>query len=197
VADDTEAARPRWLLDQNFPPAQLDAQRLDRGVEYVNLRTAFPDPAAQSTPDWQLYLAAACGGFAGLVTSDASQVEQDTELIALTISRINVITWRGGQADPVALWGQLLAYMPLVQERVDPARPYVFWLPTPRLAHGPGFRTPGDLARERKKRDGVSYQERRGAEVATMKRMLSGVPNRDDWLRLLDAEPSRRGFGPE
>lgn len=53
-----------------------------------------------------LHLVAAEGGFDGVVTMDRSQLEEEAELVALASSRISVVTWDGGDEDPIVLWGQ-------------------------------------------------------------------------------------------
>src|SRR4051794_30129802 len=112
----------RFLLDQGFPPDPIGTWRLDKRVEYVPLRRFAPEFADETTPDWMLYVAAAAGGFQGLVTGDKSQLKQDTELIALTQTQVTLITWRHGDEDPITRWGQLLAYMPQILKRMEPGK---------------------------------------------------------------------------
>jgi hypothetical protein len=160
----------RFLLDQNFPdPPGFDPQQMDHRVSYTHLRVHAAELARVSTPDWMIYLAAAAGGFDGLVTQDLSQLELDTEMIALTISKISVITWQKGGDDPVALWGQLMAYMPQVVRRLDRSDPRVVTLPTARLGSA-NLHKPGDIARSRKRRDAKSFPERRAEALALMRR---------------------------
>jgi hypothetical protein len=97
----------RWLLDQNFPRPRFAADQLDRTVEYVHLYDFNRAFSNTSTPDWVLHLAAEDSGFEGVVTTDPSQLGQDEEAVALTATRLSVVTWRTRIDDPVVLWGSL------------------------------------------------------------------------------------------
>jgi hypothetical protein len=175
----------KFLLDQNFPNAPFDAHVLDRTVTYVHFSHHAPEFAEVSTPDWMVYLIAADGGFDGVVTSDKSQLDQDTELIGLIVSGVNLITWDGRQLDPVTLWGQLIAYMPQVLRALEPDRPSVVTLPNPRLQRKSGVESPGNIARSRKVRDKLSFDERRSRALAVMRSELE-AQGREEWLPLLD-----------
>ncbi len=179
----------RFLLDQNFPRDPIGTHRLDRRVEYVRLNTFAPDLSERTTPDCMLYLAAAAGGFHGLVTGDKAQLTQDTELIALSLTKIALITWRHGDDDPVTRWGQLLAYMPQILKVMEPGKGLVVTIPNPRLNAGSeAVSRPFDLARARKVKDNISFSERRARELAHMRPELA-ARGREDLLPWLDAEP--------
>jgi hypothetical protein len=83
-----------------------------------------------STPDWLIYLAAQhSGDFDGLVTRDLAQIVQAEELVAIARTTMSMVTWRKPIEDPVTEWGQLLAYMPKVRQRIDERGPAIFILP--------------------------------------------------------------------
>ncbi len=162
----------RLLLDQQFPKAPFDVHALDRSVTYEHLSDYAPKYSQTATPDWMLHLVAAEGGFDGVVTVDHAQLEQETELVALNLSGVSVVTWRGGEEDPVVLWGQLLAYMPRVTKAMREARPIIVTLPNPRLQAGQHIEKPGDLARRMKRHDQDSFPGRRTRSVELMRREL-------------------------
>ena len=119
-------ARPdvteRWLLDQNFPkPVFENIAELDRSSQFEHFSDVTPDLAEVSTPDFMVYLVAEARGFAGVVTRDLSQLEDDDSLVTLTRLTISVVTWRRGVDDALVLWGQLLAYMPQVRRLLGPS----------------------------------------------------------------------------
>jgi hypothetical protein len=177
----------RFLLDQGFPKPRFDVHALDGSVEYVHLVDEAPELSRSSTPDWMLYLVAEQRGFAGLVTDDVSQIEQDTELIALTRTHLTVVTWDRGGADPVVRWAQLLVYMPKIVKARGSGDSVVV-LPNPALGKG-NVRRASDVARSRSARDRQSYPERRDAALALMRAELA-ARGRDDLVPLL--APARR-----
>lgn len=126
--------RRRWLLDQNFPKPRFDADQLDATVEYVHLHDHNPLFSRASTPDWLLHLDAEHNGFEGVVTTDPSQLDQDEEAVALTATRLSLVTWTSRINDPVVLWGSLIAFMPEVLRRIDRHGPSLIRLPPPRIA---------------------------------------------------------------
>lgn len=163
----------RLLLDEGFPhaPSGLSIETLDRTVEYSHFSDVAPDFANVRTPDWLVYLLARDLGFKALVTSDHSQLEQDEELIALSLSKINLITWKGRQEDPVVMWGQLLAYMPQVLPHLG--RPQlVIRLPNPHLQPRDHVLKVTDLIGARQVRDRLSFSERRNASLKVMRKEL-------------------------
>lgn len=162
----------RFLLDQQFPKAPFDIHALDRSVTYEHLVDYAPEFSSTSTPDWMLHLIAADGGFDGIVTIDAAQLDEETELMALNLSGQSVVTWRGGEEDVVVLWGQLLAYMPQIAKALAETSPLVIMLPNPRLNPRQHLQKPGEMARAMKRHDGVSFPERRARSVALMQREL-------------------------
>lgn len=163
----------RFLLDQQFAKAPFDVHALDRNVSYEHLSDYAPEYSRTKTPDWMLHLVAAEGGFDGLVTVDHSQLEQETELVALNLSGVSIVTWRGGEEDPVVMWGQLLAYMPQIAKAIREKSPIVVTLPNPRLKAGQHIETPGNLARRMKRNDQDSFPERRTRSVAFMRDELT------------------------
>jgi hypothetical protein len=162
----------RFLLDQQFPPPRFDIHALDRSVVWVHLSEHARKYSQTSTPDWMLHLIAADGGFDGVVTLDDSQLDEEAELVALAASRVSVITWSGGDEDPIVLWGQLLAYMPQIVKTLDTVRPVVITLPNPRLQPKQHVVRPEELVRAMTAKDKVSYPERRARAVAMMTKEL-------------------------
>jgi hypothetical protein len=129
----------RFLLDQGFPkpPSGLDVAQLDRSAVYTHVSDAFPALVLKvSTPDWLLYVAAAEAGFDAFVCRDLHQFEQREEMVALMMCGLTMITWTKPIEDPVAEWGQLLAYGPQLVKamRAPDYAPAIFQLPAPRLA---------------------------------------------------------------
>lgn len=162
----------RFLLDQQFPKAPFDVHSIDRSVTYEHLSDYGPQYSQRSTPDWMLHLVTAEGRFDAVVTVDRSQLEEEVELVALNLSEMSVITWRGGEEDPIVLWGQLLAYMPQVVKVLSEIRPAIVTLPNPRLQNGKHIEKPGELARAMKRHDKASFPERRARSLAVMMRDL-------------------------
>jgi hypothetical protein len=162
----------RFLLDQQFPKPVFDIHTLDRTVTYEHFADHAPMFSKTSTPDWMLHLIAADGGFDGVVTLDRAQLEEETELVALALARVSVVTWQHGDEDPVVLWGQLLAYMPQVLKAMTQGRPVVVTLPNPRLQPTKGVTTPRDMLGAMKQRDGIDFPQRRRRAVQIMEREL-------------------------
>lgn len=126
----------RFLLDQNFPNPPFDPSMVDQRVEYVHVSRRDSSLTEGQTPDWLIYLRAEEDAFTGVVTRDASQLEQPEELVALIRTDVSVVTWKDPIEDPVQEWGQMLAYMPEVLKRLDELGPSIFYLPKPQLARG-------------------------------------------------------------
>ncbi|MGH9110270.1 MAG: hypothetical protein ACRDY3_12550 [Acidimicrobiales bacterium] len=169
----------RLLLDQGFPhPTGFVVGSIDRTVEVVHLSQFDPTLSAASTPDWALYCIAAAEGFDALVTRDASQLEQATEMYVL--SRLHdfvVITWRQPIEDPIREWGQLLAYLPAIKQRLlgVPRRGIVIRLPAPRLGGDNVWRPEERLGREAwalgRSQDEVRADARREIEAWCVQRL--------------------------
>jgi len=140
-------ARRRWLLDQNFPKPRFDADQLDATVEYTHLYDFDPLLSNTSTPDWLLHLIAEHSRFEGVVTTDPSQLDQDEEAVALTATRLSLVTWTSRINDPVALWGSLIAFMPEVLGRIDRHGPSLITLAVPRITSARVEKTAGIGAR--------------------------------------------------
>jgi hypothetical protein len=162
----------RFLLDQNFPAPIVDMHGLDASVDYVALSTFDSTLTRRETPDWLIYLRAHEAGFTGVVTRDASQLEDVEELVALVATGLSVVTWAQPIDDSITEWGQLVAYMPLVVRQIeqDPAA-RVFTLPRPRLDRK-NARPPRALLGEIASQRGVSYGELRSKAREGMRRML-------------------------
>jgi hypothetical protein len=173
----------RFLLDQNFPKPVFDVHSLDARVEYVHLHDFDARLAKDTTPDWMIYLIAAAAGFTGVVTRDRSQLEQDEELVALTCTKLSVVTWRRSVEDAVTEWGQLLAYMPLVIRSIAQKGPRVFLLPEPRLDASSVERAEA-VARKHASDQRTSYPELRARALPVMDRYLT-YRKRSDLRRLL------------
>jgi hypothetical protein len=166
----------RILLDQNFPKPPFLTETLQPNVRYEHLSDFAPELARQSTPDWLLYLAADQGGIDILVTRDRSQLEQSEELIALAQTKLSVVTWRRKIEDPVAEWGQLLAFVPQILRALDQHGPRILILPEPRIG---GTAKASDLARKHAAGAGTSYPELRAEAIRFMVRYL-GQQRRSD-----------------
>jgi hypothetical protein len=156
---------------------------LDTRFEYVHLHDFDPRLARVATPDWMIYLIAEQASFAGVVTRDRSQLDQDAELVVLSRGRLSVVTWRTSVEDAVTEWGQLLAYRPQVVHLLERRGPGIVLLPAPRLdAHH--FEAPDASARARASRLRTSYPEFTTSAVNVMERYLEHR-KRDDLQLLL------------
>lgn len=174
------APLPRFLLDQGFPKPPAGFEQLDASVEYIHFSDAAPDLARTSTPDWMVYLFAAARQFDGLVTGDISQVNQETELVALAHTSLCVVTWRGAHnVSPVTKWGQILAYMPQVLKHAEHARDgSVVVLPSPVL-RAANVERAANLGRALAETDPTSWNERRSANLRLMRAELEQRGARD------------------
>jgi hypothetical protein len=181
-------AAKRFLLDQNFPEPVFQVQELDARIEYVHLRQQFPDFSRVSTDDWILYLAADAAGFDGIVTRDSSQLGQEHELIALSCTRLTLVTWRHPIEDPVVEWGQLLAFSPQIVRAMDQRGPAIILLPAPHLTSD-SFRVATNLGQTMASRHKVSYPELRSRAIKPMKEALANrkLP---ELRELLDRNPA-------
>lgn len=138
----------RFLLDQNFPPPPVVPSDIDATVDYVPLIDFDARLAEKQTPDWLIILsAAAAGGFDGLVTRDAAQLEQAEEILAAMRTDLSIVTWRKQIDDPIEIWGHLIAYMPHIQRRIDQDGPRLFVLPKPSLQKQNVLKASGELGR--------------------------------------------------
>lgn len=167
----------RLLLDQNFPlaPQGLVFDRLDKTVSLEHFGAVFPQHAKVSTPDWKVYLLARSAQFDAVITSDVSQLSQDTEMVALELTKLGLITWNSGEPDVVVLYGQLLAYMPQIVKQLQVRPTTVIVLSKAYLRPRDHFKRPGDVMRERDQRDGLSWPQRRGEATTLMRRELDGT----------------------
>lgn len=108
---------------------------MDKNLSWQHLWDWNPSLSEDRTPDWVLYCEAAFGGFNALVTRDFTQAEQAEEMVCLShLEDFHVISWRKRMDDPVAEWGQLLAYLPLIRRYIGEHDSRVIFLPTPVLA---------------------------------------------------------------
>jgi hypothetical protein len=124
----------KMLLDENFPaPPGFDPTALDGRIQFTGLRSFDGSLVGRRTPDWYLYLRADEAQFDGLVTRDWHQSAQAEEMWALTRTRLSVVTWSDPINDPVAEWGQLLAYMTEILKMIESHGNCVVLLPHPRL----------------------------------------------------------------
>ena len=150
----------------------LRVSALDANIAYRHLGDEAPELAATSTPDWMLYLYADFQQYDGFVTWDVWQLDQDTELIALALTNLDVVTWRGGIDDPVVKWGQLLAYMPQIVKARAACSPAIYVVPTPRWSRSSNIEKASHRARQREADDRISYNERRGTALREMRQEL-------------------------
>ena len=177
----------RLLLDQNFPgpPEGLLFEVLDKTVSIQHFSVVFPAHAKVSTPDWKLYLLARREQFDAVITSDDHQLDQSTEMIALRVTGLGLVTWKSGQDDPVVLYGQLLAYMPqIVSElRVHPG--VIVVLPKARLRQQEHFQTPRGVLGAMQRRDRISYPEQKSQAIRVMRASLENDGVDKDLLAML------------
>ncbi|MEQ1701236.1 MAG: hypothetical protein ABMA25_14070 [Ilumatobacteraceae bacterium] len=126
----------RLLLDQGFPkPPGFDPKSVYPSLDWVHLYDWRRDLSETSTPDWVLYCEAAADGFTAIVTRDFTQAEQAEEMVALSHLRdFHVIAWRERMDDPIAEWGQLLAYLPKLSKYIAQQDSKVILLPVPTLS---------------------------------------------------------------
>ena len=173
----------RFLLDQGFPkpPSGLAIEALDKAALYVHVSDQLPQLTRRiSTPDWLLYLAAARDGFDAFVCRDLRQFEQREEMVALLLTGLSMVTWARPIEDPVAEWGQLLAYGPQVVRAMNRPdyRPTIFQLPAPRLSSAQ--RTATRQRVQQMAADArMSLPEYQGHAAGTMRNHLSVTTNRD------------------
>jgi hypothetical protein len=158
----------RFLLDQNFPePPGFDMVQLDATVTYEHLR-AFNPGLVSNTPDWLIYLHAQEAGFDGLVTRDWHQSLQPEEMVALSSTKLTIVTWRRSIDDPVVEWGQLLAYMPQVKRAMSEHRGRcVVFLPQPSL-HDQSVRSAREELADMARQQGESVEQVRREARETM-----------------------------
>jgi hypothetical protein len=162
------------MLDQNVPgpPQGLRFDLVDKTVTIQHFSSAFPEDAKVTTPDWKVYLLAKRDGFDGVITSDHHHLRKSTEMAALTITRLGLITWKAGQDDAVVLYGQLLAYMPQIAAELRLHKGAIFRLPTAYLRSNDHFISPRGVLGEMQQRDKVSYPERRSEALRLMRSSL-------------------------
>lgn len=155
----------KLLLDQNFPkPPGFDVHDVDNTVQVEHLADFDVALTRSKTPDWFIYAKAALAGFDGLVTRDKSQLEQTEEVWVLTKLPLLVVTFWKSIEDPISEWGQLLAYLPLLQKESVGSSSVIVRLPRPTISQKnriPATELLGTMAREQ----GISNQQfRRDAE---------------------------------
>lgn len=177
------ASPARFLLDQNFPQPRMNVRDLDSRVAYVHLHDFSKKLASSSTPDWYIYLAASEAGFAGLVTHDRNQLGSELCLTALSCTDLSLVTWTTSVQDSVTAWAQLVAFMPLIQSRIEELGPSIFQLPAPRLNRKDHIRKPEEAMGELASTLGISRKELRDRSLRFMR---ADLKNRgDDRLRRL------------
>lgn len=168
----------RFVLDQGFPKPVFNVAQVDARAEYVHLSDWRPEFAKNSTPDWLLYLAAASEGFDGFVTRDLAQISQEAEVVAFRYADpLSILTWRRPINDPIMEWGQLLAYMPQVQKRLDNGKRAVFILPEPSL-------------KSDNVRSAIDHIGRLATELS-----MSSIELIGPQVKMMRTELARRGFG--
>lgn len=155
----------RLLLDQNFPkPKGFDMSVIDANVEPVHLHDHKPSFSMDSTPDWLVMYDAFKSNFDALATRDLSQLRQALEMFTLSkLKGFTVIVPRARIEDPVTEWAQLVAFLPLIRQRVeDNARDggtgHLVVLPRPTLGPSNNLRARAELA-EIERRLGVSHHQ--------------------------------------
>ena len=161
-----DAGRYRLLLDQNFPkPPGFDVSQVDANVEVVHLTDFDPNLSKTNTPDWLIYLRAAESPFDAMVTRDQNQLSLPEEMWVLTRLRLTLVTFRKAIEDPIAEWGQLLAYLPEIRRRSDERASQILLLPRPELTRR-NVSHPTDELHQLADEQGVSAEElRREAET--------------------------------
>lgn len=154
----------RLLLDQGFPkPPGFDPTAIDRYLTWTHLSDWKPELSVVSTPDWVLYCEAASGGFNAFATRDFTQAEQAEEMVALSHLRdFHVISWRQRMEDPVADWGQLLAFLPAIRRCIGEHDSRIMLLPVPTLSNNTNVHRPHEfIGRIAKSRNESVEQVRR------------------------------------
>lgn len=118
------------------------------------------------------------------MTRDLAQVSQAEELIALNKTRLSLVTWRKPIEDPIAEWGQLLAYMPEVRKRIAKDGPSIFVLPAPRLKRD-SIESTHTRAHESANEQRISFHQLRSTAIKVMRSEL-GRLGADHLAPLLD-----------
>jgi hypothetical protein len=163
----------KFLLDQGFPKPKLAVDELQADVTFEHFNDHAPEFANTSTPDWMIYLIAEAGGFDGVITQDFRQVEQQEELVALSRTRLSVVTWKTGLNDPVTAWALIVAYMPMIKRAIEEHGQSIFLLPVPRSFPENQIHKATDRARElASKAWEMSYPEATRASLELMRSEL-------------------------
>lgn len=163
----------RLLTDQNFPSPVFDFSTVDNTVSVVSVFTFDRSLTKRGTPDWLIYLRAHEAGFDAVVTRDASQLDDAEELTVLCDTGMNLITWQTAIEDAVQEWGQLLAYMPLIRNRLEDAQGLTITLPKPSLHKGRNVRFARSRLYDWAISRGTSFPEARSAARRQMKAELN------------------------
>ena len=113
----------RFALDQNFPlPIVNVLARYIVEAELVPLSSI--DPAlARDTEDWQVLLALYkdAAHWDGLITTDSGMLLLAKEMAVLCQTKLTLVVAEGAGHDPVKATGLVLAHLPGICAKTDPA----------------------------------------------------------------------------
>ena len=107
------------------------------------------------------------GAYMRQVRGCHSQLEQDEELVTLALTGLSLVTWKGRQEDAVVMWGQLLAFMPQILPKLGPQT--AVRLPGARLTPRDNVVKVNHLGKQRKVHDGISWNERKGHALRSIR----------------------------
>jgi hypothetical protein len=176
----------RALLDQGFPkPKFFDPTQLDKRVEYTHLSDFDHTLSETSTPDWMVNLVAAHAGFDLVVTADRHQLDQELEVVAISCTRLTLVTWRHRINDSIVQWGMLVAYMPEIIKRMQSGGPLIVTLPRPNLSHANNIEKTSGVAHRYAKQTGQDPSTLRSAVMPDMKEELN-ERGRSELIKLLE-----------
>lgn len=119
-----------FALDHNYPAPIIDPARAYLAdVELVYLEEIDPR-LPDFDDDWRVLLALHHHGRAwdGMITNDASMLDQDTELAVLAYTQLTLVAPVAVGHDPVRSTGLVLSHIENIANRTTPARPQVWKL---------------------------------------------------------------------
>jgi hypothetical protein len=184
----------RLLLDQGFPkPPGFNPESVDKHIEVVHLSQWNEQLSRNSTPDWIVYCEAALDGFDALVTRDFSQADLEVEMYTLTrLARFHLITFREGVEDPIAEWGQVMAYMPLVRRVLETQPSRVIRLPKPTLSNNQNVFDPRHFLDQISKKSNRSDQEVRHSALNVIREAEEILEAEGRYTRLFERQRRRK-----